>query len=62
MCRCLECDNFVDEYPLKVIDIPSLSYMDDEIYHFECGFKCTWTGNTSMTIEELPKSGCRCRE
>lgn len=25
MCKCLECDNFVDEYPLKVIDIPSLS-------------------------------------
>lgn len=60
MCRCLECENFQDNYPIKVIDIPSLSFVENEVYHFENGFKCTWTGNTSMTIEELPKSGCRC--
>jgi hypothetical protein len=60
MCNCLECENLVDEYPLKVIDIPSMSFMDDEIYHFENGFKCTRTGNTAMTIEKLPIYGCRC--
>ena len=60
MCKCFECDNFQDNYPIKVIDIPSLSFMNDEVYHFESGFHSTWTGNTSSTIEDLPNKRCRC--
>ena len=60
MCKCLKCDNFQDDYPIKVIDVPSLSFMADEIYHFETGFHCTWNGFTECNVEDLPKNGCRC--
>lgn len=60
MCECLKCENVQDNYPIKVIDVPSLSFMQDEVYHFEDGFHCTWTGNTSSTIEDLPNKRCRC--
>ena len=60
MMICFSCDNFVDGHPLKVIDIPSLSFMDTEVYHFEDGFKCTWNGFESINVEDLPKNGCRC--
>lgn len=60
MCKCFGCDNFQDDYPIKVIDIPSLSFMDNEVYHFEDGFKCTWNGSESINVEDLPKNGCRC--
>lgn len=60
MCKCLECENFQDNYPIKVIDIPSLSFMEDEVYHFEDGFHCTWNGFTEANVEDLPKNGCRC--
>lgn len=60
MCKCFECDNLQDDYPIKVIDIPSLSFMDNEVYHFEDGFKCTWNGSEELNVENLPKNGCRC--
>lgn len=59
VCKCNACENLIDEQ-IKVIDFKANSPFADDIYHFECGFKWTWTGNTSMVIEELPKSGCRC--
>ena len=59
--KCYSCDNFQDDYPIKVIDIPSLSFMDDEVYHFEDGFHCTWNGATESNVEDLAKNGCRCR-
>ena len=58
---CLKCDNFQDNYPLKVIDVPSLSFANEEVYHFENGFKCSWNGTTALKIEDLPKGGCRCK-
>ena len=60
MCKCFRCDNLQDGYPIKVIDIPSLSFMDDEVYHFEDGYHCTWSGATESNVEDLAKNGCRC--
>lgn len=34
--------------------------MEDEIYHFETGFHCTWNGFTEANVEDLPKNGCKC--
>ena len=60
MCKCFKCDNFQENYPIKVIDIPSLSFMDNEVYHFEDGFHSTWNGSTETDVEKLPNNGCRC--
>ena len=58
--RCYSCDNFVDEELIKVVDFKSNSPFADDIYHFECGFKCTYNGSESLVVEDLPKNGCRC--
>lgn len=59
--RCDECDNFQEGYPIKVVDIPPINFMSEEVFHFEDGFKCTWNGNESLRIEDLSKGNCRCR-
>ena len=59
--KCYSCDNFQDNYPIKVIDFASTSaFSNDEIYHFEDGFKCNWNGSEELNVENLPKHGCRC--
>ena len=50
----------VDTSECENCDIPSLSFMEDEVYHFETGFHCTWNGFTEANVEDLPKNGCRC--
>ena len=59
--KCNECEMLMTAYPLKVIDQPSLSFADDEIYHFEDGYKCQYNGIESLKIEDLQKGNCRNR-
>ena len=58
---CRNCDNFVADEPIKVVDKPALFYANDEIWHWETGFKCTWNGIVSATIEGLHEGKCRCK-
>lgn len=58
---CYKCDNFRDDELIKVIDYASPSpFANDEIFHFEECFKCTWSGHISRNVEDLPTNGCRC--
>ena len=59
---CRKCENLYPGYPIKVIDIPSLSFADTEVYHFEDGYKCTWNGMESLNLADLQKGSCRCKE
>ena len=61
MCKCFKCDNLVDDEPIKVIDFASTSpFSNDEIYHWETAYKCTYNGSTEINVEDLAKNGCRC--
>ena len=61
MCKCYGCDNFVDDEPIKVIDFASSSpFANDEIYHWETAYKCTFNGATEVNVTDLPRNGCRC--
>ena len=61
MCICFKCDNLVDDEPIKVIDFASTSpFSNDEIYHWETAYKCTYNGSTEINVEDLAKNGCRC--
>ena len=60
MCKCFMCEMLMTDEPIKVIDFKSNSPFADDIYHFECGFKCTYNGSESLVVEKLPENGCRC--
>ena len=58
---CRNCDNFIDDEIVRVIDEPSSTpFSNDEVSHWETVFKCTWNGRVSTTIVGLHDGNCRC--
>lgn len=57
---CKNCDNLQEDYPITVIDSPAVSIFDEDAYHFEMGYKCTWNGIASLSVEDLQNGNCRC--
>ena len=58
---CRNCDNFIDDEIVRVIDEPSSTpFSNDEVSHWETAFKCTWNGRVSTTIVGLHDGNCRC--
>lgn len=60
MIDCRECEMLMN-YPIKVVDVPAKHFLDNDIIHFENGFKCMWNGVESLNIEALQKKNCRCK-
>lgn len=60
MCNCCYCEMLIDNEPVKVVDFKANSPFANDIFHFEDGFRCTYNGSVSTSIEDLPENGCRC--
>lgn len=63
MVNCNECEMLITGEPIKVIDKPAKHFLDNDIYHFENGYKCLYNAVESLNIEDLQKKGnCRCKK
>lgn len=60
--ECRQCEMLQDDYPIKVVDKPSLNFMSNEEYHFEDGYHCNYNGITSNKLSDLQKGNCRCKQ
>ena len=53
-CECKDCEMLIDEH-IKVVDKHYDNPFMNDLYHFEDGFKCLYTGIESLSINDLKK-------
>ena len=51
----------IDDEPIKVVDFPASSSFDQELFHFEDGYRCQFNGLESLVVENLQNGKCRLR-
>ena len=61
MCRWFQCEMLIDDEPIKVVDFPASSPFDQELFHFEEGYRCQFNGRESLVVEDLQSGRCRLR-
>ena len=59
MCKCFQCEMLIDDDPIKVVDFPASSPFDQELFHFEEGYRCQFNGRESLVVEDLQSGRCR---